>query len=133
VKKERSKKPKCNEAHNQLAKLIANNCYRNTFIEDLHAGIFPFTRTGDYSDVKVIDGEGREIPWKKLSKISDEEMHKLNKQVVNKIYTFLELMNNEAAMRLFSLHYPSGWDDANLDESFIKALELFKKRMGILE
>ncbi len=54
-----------------MAKRMAHHCYRNTFIETLHAGIFPSTKTGDYADVKVIDGTGQEIPWNKLSRISD--------------------------------------------------------------
>jgi hypothetical protein len=32
------------------------------------------TRSGDYSDVRVIDAEGREIPWNHVSRISQDEM-----------------------------------------------------------
>ena len=42
-----------------LAKTMAMMCVRNTMIEDIHAGLTPVTRTGDYSDVMVIDADGR--------------------------------------------------------------------------
>ena len=42
-----------------LAKIMAMICIRNTHLEDLHAGTVPITRTGDYSDVLVIDAEGQ--------------------------------------------------------------------------
>ena len=38
-------------------------CIRNTQLETLHAGLPPVTRTGDYSDVFVVDADGRRIPW----------------------------------------------------------------------
>lgn len=43
----------------RLAKLMAMTCVRNNGIEDLHAGTVPVTRTGDYSDVFVIDADGQ--------------------------------------------------------------------------
>jgi len=44
------------------AKSLVELCVRNTSLEDLHAGIFPGSETGDYSDVKVVTPYG-EIPW----------------------------------------------------------------------
>lgn len=126
--KSKSKKVKLNEGYNGLAKFLAYNCYRNTFIEKLHEGFYPITKTGDYSDVKVIDGTGEEIPWNSLSRISDKEMCRLNKEIVNKIYTFFMLKDDEAAQEFFSSRYPSEWDDAKLDDNFLEALELFKQR-----
>lgn len=122
--KRKSTKIKFNKAYNQLAKYIAYHCYRNTFIEDLHGGICPTTQTDDFSDVKVIDGTGREIPWNEVSRISDKEMCKLNREVVNKIYTFLMFRDDEKAQRMLFCHKLTGWDDAQLDEDFMKALEL---------
>jgi hypothetical protein len=34
-----------------LAKSIAALCVRNTFLEDLHSGTTPSSKSGDYSDV----------------------------------------------------------------------------------
>ncbi len=72
----------------RLAKTLAAMCVRHSDIEDIHAGVEPVSKTGDYSDVKVIDAEGREIPWNEVSRISNDEMKKLMKQVVNRLYTF---------------------------------------------
>ncbi|UTC28894.1 hypothetical protein MARCHEWKA_03820 [Brevundimonas phage vB_BpoS-Marchewka] len=65
---------------------LAHTCVRNTFLEDLHAGITPSSKTGDYSDVKVVTPYG-EIPWAEVSRISDVEMKRLMQEVVDKLYT----------------------------------------------
>ena len=67
----------------------------------------PVTRSGDYSDVKVIDAEGREIPWNQVSRINQDEMKTLMTGVVNRIHTFL-------ARTLFS---------ATEDKAFQQALD----------
>jgi hypothetical protein len=46
----------------RLAKLMARSCFRNTVLEDFHAGKVATSETGDYSDVKVIT-PSREIAW----------------------------------------------------------------------
>ena len=45
----------------KMAKTLAMMCVRNTDLETLHAGIVPVTHAGDYSGVRVIDADGREI------------------------------------------------------------------------
>ena len=70
------------------AKAMVAYCFRNTYLEDLHTGIFPSSKTGDYSDVKVVSPYG-EIPWNELSRISDEEMKRLIKECVDKMFTTL--------------------------------------------
>lgn len=72
----------------QLAKVIAMMCVRNTMLEDIHAGVVPATRAGDYSDVVVIDADGRKIPWSEASHINDVQMRALMKDVVNRLYSF---------------------------------------------
>ena len=72
----------------RFAKTLTAMCVRHTEIEDIHAGISPVTKAGDYSDVKVIDATGREIPWNEVSRISDGEMKILMKKIVNRLYTF---------------------------------------------
>jgi hypothetical protein len=96
----------------RLAKCLALLCVRNTFLEDLHAGISPSSKTGDYSDVKVVSPYG-EIPWSKLSRLSDDEMRQLMKEVVNKIYTvLLRLDDSEFVQRMenFSGLMTRRWD-----------------------
>lgn len=72
----------------RLAKVMAMMCVRNTKLENLHAGLVPVTKTGDYSDVVVLDAEGRKIPWPEVSHIDDDQMRELMKDIVNRLYTF---------------------------------------------
>ena len=72
----------------RLAKLMALHCFRNTLLENLHAGKYPGSESGDYSDVKVVSPYG-EIPWQALSRLNDDEMKELMIQVVHYCYNFL--------------------------------------------
>lgn len=76
------------EVLKRLAKYLAQQCFRNTKLEDLHAGISPNSQTGDYTDVVVRSPYG-EIPWPRVSRLSDEEMKALMIDVVNKTYRAL--------------------------------------------
>lgn len=73
----------------ELAKTLAAMCVRNAEIENIHAGKPIVTKTGNYSDVKVIDAEGNEFAWPDVSHISDDEMKVLMKGIVNRLYTFM--------------------------------------------
>ena len=70
-----------------LAKGMAMTCFRNTVIEDFHGGIAPVSHTGDFSDVVVIDANGRRIPWPEVAHIEPDEMRDLMRLVVNRLYT----------------------------------------------
>jgi hypothetical protein len=72
----------------QLARLMAVICVRNSRLEDLHAGRMPVSLTGDGSDIVVLDGEGNRIPWSEVSRINDEEMRALMREIVDRLYTF---------------------------------------------
>jgi hypothetical protein len=80
--------PDFHQTATKFAKLLAFHCVRNSYLEDLHAGISPSSRTGDYTDVKVMSPYG-EIPWHQVGRISDEEMRHLMEDIVNRLYTFL--------------------------------------------
>src|SRR5262249_52592487 len=104
-----------------LAKAIVALCVRNTFLEDLHAGTTPSSKTGDYSDVKVVTPYG-EIPWNKLSRISDEEMKCFMKEVVNYLYTFLCRQKEEGFMEPFLQwgNKPAAhWDEPEFVTDFV--------------
>jgi hypothetical protein len=79
------------EVLKRLAKYLAQQCFRNTMLEDLHAGISPDSQIGDYTDVVVRSPYG-EIPWPNLSRLSDEEMKALMIDVVNKTYHALMVL-----------------------------------------
>ena len=72
----------------QLARVMAVACVRNTQLETLHAGLTPVSQTGDGSDVVVVDAAGRRIPWSEVSRINDDEMRALMREIVDRLYTF---------------------------------------------
>jgi len=101
----------------QLAKAMAMICVRNTMLENLHAGRVPVTRTGDFSDVFVVDGDGQHIPWTEVSRLDDDEMRDLMRQVVNRLYTF-QLRFGEPEFQVFVdrwLGVARKWDEPTLD------------------
>jgi len=105
----------------RLAKTLAMLCVRNTKLEDLHAGITPVSKTGDYSDVMVIDAEGREIPWTEVSHLDDETMRALMRQIVNRLYTF-HLMADNLGLRETIDRWAAAagaWDDPEIDQGLL--------------
>ena len=82
------------ELQKRLAKYMVLQCFRNSLLEDLHSGITPSSAAGDYSDVHVTTPYG-EIPWSRLSRLSDEEMKGLMIDVVNRTYRFLHQLLDE--------------------------------------
>jgi len=108
---------------NRLAKSLVEVCVRNTGIEDLHAGIFPATETGDYSDVKVIGPFG-EIPWTTLSRISDEEMKRLMIEIVDRVFTFLSYPEELAVLSAQARR----WNSPRLDPKLMQTVQRRKAR-----
>ncbi len=108
-----------------LAKTMAMMCVRNTMLEDIHAGLTPVTRTGDYSDVMVIDADGRKIPWPEVSHFDDDAMRDLIKQIVNRLYTF-QLMARDPGFQKWMARWEMvarKWDEPELDAGFLKAVD----------
>jgi hypothetical protein len=114
---------------------MAVTCVRNTVIENYHAGAFPQSKTGDYTDVKVVTPFG-EIPWNELSRISDSEMKAFNKEVSNLIYTYLQSLLNphfdkqikEEFMKYANVFYPDNWDEPHIDEQIIEMVRISKQK-----
>lgn len=101
----------------RLAKIMAMMCVRNSKLEDLHAGPVPATHTGDYSDVFVVDADGRRIPWPDVSRIDDDEMRALMRDIVNRLYTF-HLCADEAGLQAEVTRWmtvASRWDEPTID------------------
>ena len=88
------------------AKGIVIHAFRNGPIEDIHAGI------------KCPRCSGKE----KYSHITDEEMKRLNKTMVNRVYTLLWLKKHEPekykALVEFDALMVSGWDEPEFDFEF---------------
>jgi hypothetical protein len=91
------------ERNKLLARFIALHGVRNSELENLHCGVTPSTKSGDYSDVKVVTPYG-EIPWSDVSRISDVEMRKLMLDIEKKIKNALgaiELLERESGSKNF--------------------------------
>jgi len=78
----------------RLAKYLVQRCFRNSALEDLHAGTAPDSKAGDYSDVVVVTPFG-EIPWPRLSRFDDGEMKTLMIDVVQRVYEFIQELFDE--------------------------------------
>jgi hypothetical protein len=89
----------------RLALIMAVNCVRNTVIEDYHA----------------------------QGKLDDTEMTTFNREVANKIYTFLTYVfnksdeDNAAFLGAASMMYPTDWDQPKIDRGLSQAAKLYKK------
>ena len=105
----------------QLAKAMAMICVRNTRLEDLHAGRTPMTRTGDFSDVHVVDADGNRIPWTEVSRIDDDEMRDLMREIVNRLYTFhLYVDDPRLQAEIDRMMTVAGkWDEPEIDPGMI--------------
>jgi len=94
----------------RLALLMAVNCVRNTVIENYHA----------------------------QGKLNDSEMAAFNREVADKIYTFLSftftkpMEDREAFLGVMDVMYPTKWDQPKIDRDFAGAVKLFKKRRSRL-
>ena len=70
-----------------MAKLMALMCVEDSKLGKL--GLCPVTRTGDYSDVVVVDADGRIIPWQRVARFDADEMRQTMREIVDKLYTYL--------------------------------------------
>ena len=96
-------------------------CVRNTQLETLHAGLTPVTRTGDYSDVIVVDADGRQISWINVSRIDEDEMRQLMQEIVNRLYTF-HLEANDPKLQATIERWMGAaatWDEPKIDHRMI--------------
>ena len=96
-------------------------CVRNTHLETIHAGMSPITRTGDYSDVFVVDAEGRRIPWTDVSHIDQDEMRDLMRDIVNRLYT-LHLCADDPKLQAQIERWmgiAGKWDGPEIDQRMI--------------
>lgn len=105
----------------RLAKYLVLRCFRNSVLEDLHAGTCPDSASGDYSDVRVSSPYG-DIPWPRLSRFNDDEMKHLMIDVVNRTYSFIhelfdETTCGELLLRLAERDPLPRWDEPTLLDS----------------
>jgi hypothetical protein len=104
----------------RLAKHLVLQCFRNSRLEDLHAGISPDSAIGDFSDVQVTSPYGA-IPWTEVSRLNDDEMKDLIIDVVNRAYRFIHILFDENTgaellIRLAERDPAPRWNDPTLTE-----------------
>ena len=102
----------------RLAKYMVLQCFRNSMLEDLHAGTSPSLASGDYSDVTVSSPYGV-IPWPKVSRLNDDEMKRLMIDVVDRTYRFIHTLFDEntggqVLLRLAERDPLSQWNEPTL-------------------
>ena len=102
----------------------------HTTLEDIHAGFEPVNHTGDFSDVVMIDANGRRIPWPEVSRIGNDEMGNLMRQVVNRLYTFQAKAHDLhfVAMMDRALAEAWRWDEPELDEIILSGIQSSRLR-----
>ena len=100
-----------------IARLMAMVCVRNSALENIHAGKSPVSKTGDYTDVTVVDAEGRRIPWPEASHFDDEEMRDLMREIVDRLYTFRVMGADPDFQAAVERWIPVAlrWDEPKLD------------------
>ena len=94
-------------------RLMALMSVRNTRIEAIHVGVAPVSRRGDFSDVTVVDADGRRIPWPEVSHFDDGEIKDLMRQIVNRLYTFHAKAGDPDFQCILDRWMPvaRGWDE----------------------
>ena len=100
---------------------MAMLCVRDTHLEALHVGAVPITLTGDYSDVFVVDAEGRRIPWTEVSRIDDKDMGMLMRDFVNRLYTF-QLKASHPMLQVQIARWMGikrKWDEPEIDQRML--------------
>ena len=109
-----------NQRHSvELAKTLTAMCVRNAEIENIHAGQAPITKTGDYSDVKIIDADGNEYSWNEVSHNTDQQMKTLMKGIVNRLYTFFMQSDDPRFDKNMDCHkrFTREWDEPEIDQN----------------
>ena len=80
----------------------------------------PNAKNNNYSDVTVIDADGRRIPWPEVSHFDDDAMRHLMRQIVDRLYTFEVRAQVPGFLERIDLwlQAASRWDPPKLDDSF---------------
>ncbi|CAM6000159.1 unnamed protein product [Sphagnum balticum] len=109
------------ESAASLAKVVVLAGLRNTILENIHSGAWPVSKTGDFSDVKVVTPYG-DIPWaetgdpkvNKLGRITPEEMRDLVKDSLNRVYTILLRLDDPEFVKkigTYTANMTDAWDE----------------------
>lgn len=109
-----------------MAKSMGLMCFADSGLGKLTEGECPVTRTGDYSDVVVVDADGRIIPWRRVARFDAREMRRTRREIVDKLFTFLLNMQESEleALRDHRRSETSKWDSPREDAGLKKQMEV---------
>ena len=112
-----------------FVRILALMCVRQSMLETLHEGPSPITRTGDYSDVVVVDAEGQRIPWPEVSRFDNKEMRDLMREIVNKLYTFFVKAEDPEfkAWTDFVRPHSYHWDRPKIDKVLMHHVKVYAR------
>ena len=116
-----------------MAKSMGLMCFADSGLGKLTEGECPVTRTGDYSDVVVVDADGRIIPWRRVARFDAKEMRRTRREIVDKLFTFLLNMQETEleALRDHRRSETSKWDSPREDAGLKKQMEVLAS--GVVE
>lgn len=100
----------------RLTLALVESCFRNSILEDWHAGREVISPAGDFSDVKIVSPAG-EMPYLEASRISDPEMKALMRQVVDAVFTFLSYLDQPIC-----LGGAARWDKPKLNAKMVAGI-----------
>ena len=115
------------------AKPMALMCFEDSRLGRLKEGPGPITRTGDYSDVVVVDADGRIIPWRRVARLDAGEMRRTRREIVERLYTCLRHIESPKLLALggHRREETSEWDRPREDAGLKKQMEVLAS--GIVE
>ena len=115
------------------AKLMALMCVADSKLGKFGEGRSPVTRTGDYSDVMVVDADGRLIPWPRVARLDADEMRTTMREIADRLYTYLlNLESTElAALTDHRRQDMADWDRPREDPGLKKQMDVLAS--GVVE
>ena len=116
-----------------MAKLMVLMCFEDSRLGRLKEGLAPVTRTGDYSDVVVVDADGRIIPWQRVARLDADEMRRTRREIVDRLYTCFRHIESPEMLALggHRREETSEWDRPREDAGLKKQMEVLAS--GIVE
>ncbi len=98
----------------KMAKALTFLCLNEHFKQPLHNGSVPVSKTGDYTDVFIVDAEGKQTVWSQTCRVAYHEREQMVENVTKGIYDFLINVETESYIHRLKEAYQScrGWKES---------------------